>query len=194
MLPTSTSTFTLSPRRQAKIQNLYHSRLQLAISALVLQTLIMIFLMRTFLSIVGFFNIPAILALVACTYQPRIFSRQAQRTTKTMLKVGIAKAIGGILLAVFMGLKYVSIWNAAESSQKTTVKLCAIYLAVGAVVDILYSVFALMAIKNTKSILKLLRRRSSQKKVETQSYDITEVSEDSLSSSSSCSEMSRESI
>jgi len=154
----------------------------------------MIFLMRTFLSLVGFFNIPAILALAACTYQPKIFSRQAQRMTKSMLKVGIAKAVGGILLAVFMGLKYVSMWNAVESSQKATVKLCAIYLAVGAVVDIIYSIIALMAIKNTKSILKLLRRRSSQQKVQVQSYDIRRASEDSLSSSSSCSEMSRESI
>lgn len=147
---------TISQSKQLKLNQLFLSRLRLVLCALVLQVFIMIQLMTTFLFVVGIFNIPAILALLACTFQQKLLDRQMQKTAKILLKVGIAKAVGGILLAVYIALKYFCLSNGAGS--KTTMKLYVLYLGGSAFVDILYSLLAFLAIRRTRDILKISRR------------------------------------
>jgi len=181
------TTSTLSQSRQDRINELFSSRLKLVLFGLTLETLIMIPLMRTFLFIVIMFNLPAIGALVACTFQRKTLDCQMQKTTKVLLKVGIAKAIGGVLLALYMGLKYFLLVNNAQSNNKAAMKLCAIYLGASALVDVMYSIIALMAIKKTKNIIKVLRRRTSRTKV-VPTYRISSSLEASSSDSASSSE------
>jgi len=148
----------------------------------------MIPLMRTFLFIVGIFNIPAILALLACTFEYKMLNCNMQKTTKILLKVGIAKAIGGVLLAIYIGLKYAYMFNDLENNNSRAVmKFCAIYLGGSALVDILYSLFAFMAIKRTKDIIKILRWKRSKRR-NTKCYTMSSSSEGSASGSVSSAE------
>jgi hypothetical protein len=125
----------------------------------------MIPLMRTYMFILGIFNIPAILALVACTFESKLVNYRAQKTVKMLLKVGIAKAVGGILLAIYIGLKYAVMINDMNNhSSRAVMKSCAIYLGGSALVDILYSLLAFMVIEKTKSIIKILRRERSKRR------------------------------
>lgn len=149
---------TLSQSKQLKLNELFLSRLRLVLCALALQVFIMIQLMTTFLFVVGVFNIPAILALLACTFQQKLLDRQMQKTAKILLKVGIAKAVGGILLAVYIALKYFCLPNGASASSKAAMKLYVLYLGGSAFVDILYSFLAFMAIRKTREIIKIARR------------------------------------
>jgi hypothetical protein len=160
----STSEISL-PRKshQYKLDLLFHSRLRIALFALILQTLIMIPMIRSFLFIVGIFNIPALLALVACTLENKLLNYQVQKTIKILLKVGIAKAVGGVLLALYIGLKYAYMSNEMEHhNSRAVMRFCAIYLGGSALVDVLYSLFAFAAIARTKDIIKILRRERSK--------------------------------
>jgi len=177
----------LSHSSQAKLNQLFSSRLRLVLLTLVIEILIMIPLMRSFLLIVGIFNVPAIMALVSCAFKRNLLDCQTQKTTKTLLKVGVAKAIGGVLLAVYIGLKYFLILNETANGNKAIMKLYAIYLGGSAVVDILYSMFALMAIKKTKDIINILKRKRSHSK-ELHAYTMISSKESSISGSTSCSE------
>ena len=150
----------------------------------------MIPLMRTFLFIVALFNIPAVLALMACTLQNKMLNPSIQKTTKITLKIGIAKAVGGVLLALYMGLKYASMMGVPENNNKAAMRLGAIYLAISALVDIAYSLFAFKVIKRTKHMIKILKNKTKKTKME-RVYIMKAPSEESMSGSSSCSEEER---
>jgi len=66
------------------------------------------------------------------------------------------KAVGGVMLAFYIGLKYACMLSEPGSSNKVAMKLCAIYLIGSALIDILYSILAFMIIKKTKNIVKNL--------------------------------------
>jgi len=114
-----------------------------------------------------------------------------QKTAKVLLKIGIAKAVGGVLLGMYIGLKYAYMLQETGSSSKSAMKLCVIYLGGSALVDILYSILAFTMIKKTKSIARILRRKKSTT-ISTYDYVMTPSSERSSSgsnsSSGSCSE------
>jgi len=177
---------------QTKLDKACHSRFRIVIVALILETLIMIPLLKTFLFIVGIFNLPAILALMMCTIQPAVSNRQMQKKAKLLLKVGIAKAIGGVLLAIYIGLKYAYMLQESGFSSKAAMELCVIYLGGSALVDILYSILAYRAIKQTRTIVRILRKRSVTKKAPTAVYIMTPTlkrpSSETSPSSGSCSE------
>jgi len=146
--------------KQAKLKQLFSSRLIVALFALIIQLLTFAIIIRTSLFIVGIFNLPAIVALIACTFHYKIFNCQTQRAVKILLKIGVAKTVGGILLAVYMGLKYACILNNPETNSKMIIKYWAIYLGGSAIVDILYTLLAFLLIKKTRHIIKILRRES----------------------------------
>ena len=147
--------------------------------------------MRTFLFIVALFNIPAILALMTCTLQNKMLNSGIQKTTKITLKIGIAKAVGGIMLALYMGLKYATMMSVPENNNKAAMRLGAIYLAISAVFDIVYSLFAFKVIKRTKHIIKILKNDKSRKTKTQRVYTMKPSLEESSSGSSSCSEEDR---
>jgi len=186
----SLSNYPLTPSQQAKINELYNSRLQIALIALIFQALIIIPMARTFLFIISIFNIPAIIALIACTLQNKAASFQTQRTTKFLLKIGVAKTIGSLLLVIYAGVKYASITQGYDSNLKMMIQVCLIYLGGSALGDILYSVLAFMAIAKTKSIMKILKNKKKLTKRKTSAYIMkpTYEEEESHSSSNSCSE------
>ena len=185
----STSSNSLSKRKQDKLQQLFQSRLKMALFALVLEGLIIIPLLQSFLFVVAVFNIPAVLALLVCMLHPQKFGFQVQKTTKFLLKIGVAKAVGGILLAILAALKYLTIQNTSDSNMKTLMSFCIIYLGGSALVDVVYSTFAFMTIKKTKKIIRILRRKT--RRVKAEPFELVASSRSSEASSSdtaSCSE------
>ena len=179
------SFYPMSHSKQTRINNLFQSRLKIALFALTLQALILIPLIRSILFVVAFFNIPAISALIACTFHNKVSSCQAQRTTKFLLKIGVAKTFGGIFLALYVGLKYVFLLKGTDPNTKAMIEMCTVYLGGSALVDVLYSILATMAIKRTKKIIKILKRNSSvsNKKISA-AYIVRSSSEGSSSCSS----------
>lgn len=184
---TSTSN-SLSKLKQDKLQQLFESRLKMALFALVLEGLIIIPLLQSFLFVVAVFNLPAVLALLACMLHPQKVSFQVQKTTKFLLKIGVAKAVGGILLAVLAALKYMTIQNTSDNNMKALMSLCIIYLGGSALVDVIYSTFAFMTIKKTKKILRILRRKTRRVKPAPYELESSRSSEASSSDTASCSE------
>jgi len=181
---------SLSQSKQDKLNALFQSRLNIALLALTLQVLIIIPLLRSFLFVVAVFNLPAVIALISCIFHKNTLNYQIQRNTKFLLKIGVAKAVGGVLLALFAGLKYYSVLNNANSNMKAVMELCVIYLGGSAFVDILYSLFAFMAIKRTKNIIKILRNKKSRSS-HANTYIMrssSSSSEGSSSDTASCSE------
>lgn len=111
--------------------------------------------------IVGVFNLPAIIALLGFALQK---SHKPRKCSKVLLKVGIAKAFGGLMLAVYMSIKFFWMLHSAESNTKATIKLYALYLGASALVDIIYSLVALMILKKSKQIVRVMRRKCSHAK------------------------------
>jgi hypothetical protein len=185
MISTSSSN-SLSKRRQDKLQGLFESRFKMALFALVLEGLIIIPLLQSFLFVVAVFNIPAVLALLVCMLHPQKVSFQVQKTTKFLLKIGVAKAVGGILLAILAALKYMTIQNTSDSNMKTLMSFCIIYLGGSALVDVIYSTFAFMTIKKTKKIIRILKRKT--RRVKPAPYELESSRSSEASSSDTCSE------
>jgi len=119
---------------------------------------------------------------------PQKVSFQVQKTTKFLLKIGVAKAVGGILLAVLAALKYMTIQNTSDNNMKALMSLCIIYLGGSALVDVIYSTFAFMTIKKTKKILRILRRKTRRVKPAPYELESSRSSEASSSDTASCSE------
>lgn len=144
--------------------------------------------MRTFLIIVGLFNLPAIFALLMCISETSLFSHQMQKTAKVLLKVGIAKAVGGVLLALYISLKFAYILPENGASSKAAMKLCVVRLGESALVDVIYSFLAFIIIKKTKQIARIVRKKRST--TSTNAYVMTpeKLNSESSSNSGSCSE------
>ena len=147
--------------KQSLINSLFHSRLRLAVCALFVQMLAFALIIRPFI-FTSLFNIPAILALLQCTNKRNLCDYKTQKNIKLLLKIGIAKAVGGFLLAIYMGLKYAYMPISGISSnyqykEDNHLKLYALYFTAGALIDIVYSFLARDAIKCTKEIIIILK-------------------------------------
>ena len=184
------SSNSLSKLKQDKLQQLFESRLKMALFALVLEGLIIIPLLQSFLFVVAVFNFPAVLALIVCTLHPQKVGFEVQKTTKFLLKIGIAKAVGGILLALLAALKYLTIQNTSDNNMKALMSLCIIYLGGSAFVDVIYSTFAFMTIKKTKKIIRILRRKTRRVKPQPYELESSRGSDGFSSDTASCSEES----
>jgi len=182
------SSNSLSKLKQDKLQQLFQSRLKMALFALLFECLIIIPLLQSFLFVVAVFNLPAVVALIVCTINPQKVGFEVQKTTKFLLKIGIAKAVGGILLALLAALKYLTVQNTSDNSMKALMTLCMIYLGGSAFVDVIYSTFAFLTLKKTKKIIRILRRKTRRVKSEAYTLECSRSSEASSSDTASCSE------
>ena len=154
--------------KQIVLNTLFNARFKLAIIALTIQLLTFFAIMRPF-SFLCVFNVPAALALLLCLHKGSLLNYKAQKRIKLLLKIGIAKTIGGVLLAIYMGLKYACMPSSAGfnvhygHNREDYMKLCAIYFTASALVDILYSFIAKDIIKNTKEILTNLKEKKRER-------------------------------
>lgn len=150
------------------LHSLHHSRLKLALFALVIQILVMFATLRP-LAFTSLFNIPTILALLLCLYKPNLYDYESQKWIKLLLKIGIAKAIGGVCLAIFMGLKYVYLPKSLDVSsypgekQEGYLKFCALYFTASALIDIFCSFLSRELILKTKKIVWILKEKKKQR-------------------------------
>ena len=80
-----------------------------------------------------------------------------------LLKVGIAKSFGGILLAAYMGLKFTSLKYEHSNKEAfdlyVAFKQIAFAFALSALVDIFYGTFAWVIIKKTREIIRELKEK-----------------------------------
>jgi len=143
-----------------RLTSSFKARLMLAFLVLLLQVAIITPLIGTSVAAIAIFNVPTLIATLGCFFTPKFIGLNAQKAIKILLKVSIAKTFGSILLAAYIGLKFFS-----GSSQLVNMRLCAIYFGVSAMVDIVSSLIAYLAIKKTRSIIRILRRevKKSQK-------------------------------
>jgi len=146
---------------------IFNTRLRLAIAALFIQIIAMYVTLRPFF-FTNLFNTPAVLALILCLQKGKLCDYKTQKNIKFLLKIGIAKAIGGVLLAVFMGLKFAyspsasGIHSGIGSSQGSYFKMAAVSFATSAIIDIFYSLIAKDIISNTKQIVSHLKEKKSR--------------------------------
>jgi predicted membrane protein len=185
----TTSTFIpkLSQKQQDKLNDLHNSRILLAMPALALQIFIMFPLMRSFLFIVGLFNLPAIVALLGCMLHPQLFSFEMHKTTKVFLKVGMAKAVGGVLFATYLAIKFFGMVKRYEDSN-ALVMTYIIPLIGSTLVDIIYSALAHKVIRKTRRIIRTLRGKSSTHRRVSSGYAMRQSSDSASCGSASCSE------
>ncbi len=126
-----------------------------------MEILIFFPLLSSNVAIVSVFNIPAVLGLACALIDTKIESFSFQKRLKTFLKVGIAKAFGGILLACYMGLKYSSMRLEHAGGEAfdlyATFKQVAFAFAISALVDVFYSLLAWIIIRKTREILKEMK-------------------------------------
>lgn len=149
--------------KQGLMNSLFHARFRLAVCALFVQMLAFALIIRPFI-FTSLFNIPAILALLHCTNKRNLSDYKAQKNIKLLLKIGIAKAVGGFLLAIYMGLKYAympfsGISSNYQHNNDNYFKLYALYFTAGALIDLVYSLLAREAIKCTKEIIIIIKGR-----------------------------------
>jgi len=187
MFTKSTFTTKLSQKQQDKLNELHNSRILLAMPALALQIFIMFPLMRSFLFIVGLFNLPTIVALLSCTLHPQLFSFEMHKTTKVLLKVGMAKAVGGVLFATYLAIKVFNMVKRYEDNNALMMTYI-IPLIGSALVDIIYSALAYQIIRKTRRIIRILRGRSSTHRRVSSGYAIRQSSDAASCGSASCSE------
>lgn len=153
--------------KQSLINSFFHARFRLAVCALFVQMLAIALIIRPFI-FTSLFNIPAILALLLCMNKRNLHDYQAQKKIKLLLKIGMAKAVGGVLLAVYMGLKYACMPSLSginvnyQHNNQDYLKLCALYFAASALIDIFYSFLAKDAIKYTKDIIIALKGKKKK--------------------------------
>jgi len=117
--------------------------------------------------VVGLFNIPVLGGLILCLEESKVEDYRMQKLIKLLLRVGIAKAFGGVLLALFMGLRYASLPpNLVHEDQlmNTTIKSYAVSFVGSAIVDVIYSISAVRLIKQTKAITSLLKEKEKERK------------------------------
>jgi len=151
----------------AHLTPIFNSRLRLAITALVIQIIAICVTLRPFFFI-NLFNTPAVLALILCLQKGKLCDYKAQKKIKFLLKIGIAKAIGGVLLAIFMGLKYAyspstsGIQITLGSTQGSYLKMLVISFTTSAIIDVFYSLIAKDIISNTKQIVAHLKEKKSR--------------------------------
>jgi hypothetical protein len=128
-----------------------------------MEILIFFPLLSSNLSIVAIFNIPAILGLVFSLLYTKVYSFSFQKRLKMLLKVGIAKSFGGILLAAYMGLKFTSLKYEHSNKEAfdlyVAFKQIAFAFALSALVDIFYGTFAWVIIKKTREIIRELKEK-----------------------------------
>jgi len=150
------------------LHSLFHARLKLALFALVIQILVVFATLRP-LAFTSLFNIPTILALLLCFIKRNLYDYESQKWIKLLLKIGIAKAIGGVFLAIFMGLKYVYLPSSLVANshygekQEGYLKFCAIYFTASALIDIFNSFLARELIFKTKQIVWILKEKKKQR-------------------------------
>jgi len=162
---------------------IFNTRLRLAITALVIQIIAICVTLRPFF-FTNLFNTPAVLALILCLQKGKLCDYKTQKNIKFLLKIGIAKAIGGVLLAIFMGLKYAyspstsGIYTGLGSTQGSYLKMCVVSFTTSAIIDIFYSLLAKDIISNTKQIVSHLKEKKprSQRSSRAGSPRLTAVS------------------
>lgn len=117
---------------------------------------------------IAIFNIPAIIALLLCLSQTRTASLETQKNIKLCLKVGIAKSLGGVLLAAFMIARFASFGDVQDEEQygvSVFMKRLVSYVTMAAIVDIIYSIAAYFLIKSTRAIKKaIVKSQKAQEK------------------------------
>jgi len=187
MFTTSTFTTKLSQKQQDKLNDLYNSRILLAMPALALQIFIMFPLMRSFLFIVGLFNLPAIVALLGCMFQPQLFSFEMHKTAKVLLKVGMAKAVGGVLFATYLTLKFFGMAKRYEDNNVLMMNYIIPLIGI-VLVDVIYSALAYQLIRKTRRIIRILRGKSSAHRRVSSGYAMRQSSDSASCGSASCSE------
>jgi len=187
MFTTNTFTTKISQKQQDKLNVIYNSRILLVMPVLALQIFIMFPLMRSFLMIVGLFNLPAIVALLGCMFQPQIFSLEMHKTTKVLLKVGMAKAVGGALFTTYLAIKFFGMAKRFEDNSALMMTYI-IPLIGSALVDIIYSALAYQVIRKTRRIIRILRGRSSTHRRVSSGYAMRQSSDSASCGSASCSE------
>lgn len=97
------------------------------------------------LFMVAIFNIPAIAALLLCLINSKPADVHSQKTIKLGLKIGMAKSLGGVLLALFLFARFASMGEYYdEESYATTLfmKKIVSYVSMAAIVDVIYSIIA----------------------------------------------------
>jgi len=154
--------------KQEILNSHFQSRLKLAIIALTIQLIATASTIKPFRFTI-LFNAPAILALILCLDYKRLFDYGAQKQVKVLLKIGLAKAVGGVILALYMGLKYACMPSKIGSqssigpfSQEGYIKIYAIHFATSALIDFVHSLVAKDIIKNTKLIISQLKVKKSR--------------------------------
>lgn len=186
MITISITPTTLSKSRQAKLEKLYYSRLNFIIPSLLLKLLIMLPLMRSFLFIVGIFNLPAIIALFISLLKPKYFTHEIQKTAKICLRIGMAKAVGGLLLACYMVFEYVYVLRDLKGNIDVF-RNYLVYLGGSSLIDIVYSILAIFAVKKTKDIIKIMKKKNIRRRVTSEDISIGKnCEEDCQSCDSGC--------
>lgn len=154
-----------SESKPSQLNSLFQSRFKLALCALIVQLLAILPIIKPFM-FTGLFNIPAILALLLCVFKRNLSNYQAQKKIKLLLKIGVAKAVGGVCLALYMGLKYAYMPSTSAvygHYGHSYMKMCALYFAASALVDIFYAYLAKDILQITKQIGSLLKEKKKQR-------------------------------
>lgn len=118
------------------------------------------------LFMVALFNVPAIFALVLCISQTRSSDLSTQKNIKLLLKIGIAKSLGGVLLAAFMYARFMSFASAQDEEQYGVyfyMKKLTHFATMSAIVDLIYAVLAYFLVQYTRIIKKSLITPKTQK-------------------------------
>jgi len=122
--------------------------------------------------IVGLFNLPSMGGLVLSLNKSHAESLGIQKKIKLLLKIGVAKSFGGLFVAIFMGLRYLSLDQSKPQEEKQMYRNYAVLLGYSAIVDVVYSLLSSKLIKRTRAMCYLIKKskyRTQKKLLEQQS-------------------------
>lgn len=146
-------------KAQETIKQAAYKRSSLAVILLIIELTILMPLLNSPMFMVALFNIPALLALVLCLSQTRSADLSTQKNIKLLLKIGIAKSLGGVLLAAFMSARFMSFAGAQDEEQYGVylyMKKLTSFATMSAIVDMVYAVLAYFLVQYTRVIKKSL--------------------------------------
>ena len=149
------SSFTCISKHSKKetLDDLFNSRARIAVLMLMLEVYFSIFL-------TSLLNLPSIIALAMCVF-PQTPNLRFQKEIKNLLRVGIAKSIGGVLLVLYIGFKHIKMYNTTNHKNRTLIMESIIYFILSTFVDVLFSFIAILAIKRTRAIIKILKHNKT---------------------------------
>jgi len=143
--------------KKETLDDLFNSRARITVLMLMLEIYFSVFLPKTFLfTIISLLNLPSIIALAMCVF-PQTPNLRFQKEIKNLLRVGIAKSIGGVLLVLYIGFKHIKMYNTTNHKNRTLIMESIIYFILSTFVDVLFSFIAILAIKRTRAIIKILK-------------------------------------